>query len=292
MPPSASAQRIRLGRRLREVRAAVFSSGSALARHLTQTHPGSSWHQTKVSKIERGEQRPSDNDLTEWLEAVSASPEVWEELRELLAAARINYATVGQLFVSRGSAAEEQSSIRELESRAVRVAEFQPAMIPGLAQTAEYAREVALLPTGPAVFGATADDIEVMISERIRRQEILYQPGKQVQLVLGEAALRHRFGPAQTLIGQLDRLTMIAGLATVELSVLAFDTPLPVFPLCGFDLHDKETVFIETMSGEQRLDDPQEVALYVQFLDQLRSAAATGPDAVALIRRVMAELRD
>lgn len=94
-----------------------------------------------------------------------------------------------------------------------------------------------------------------------------------------------------TLIGQLDRLTVIAGLATVELGVLPFATPLPVFPLSGFDLHDTNTVFIETMTGEQRLDDPAEVALYVHFLDQLRDAAATGPEVTTLIRRVLAELR-
>lgn len=291
MPPPIFPQCARLGRRLREVRAAVFPSGSALARHLAAAHSDSSWHQTKVSKIERGEQRPSDRDLAEWLAAANASEDTTGELRELLATARVEYATVGQLFHRRGGAAQEQASIRMLEAHAVRVAEFQPAMIPGLAQTAEYAHEVAFLPTGPAAFGAGPEDIKAMVAERIRRQEILYQPGKQIQIIMGEAALRHRFGSLNTLIGQLDRLTVIAGLATVELGVLPFATPLPVFPLSGFDLHDTNTVFVETMTGEQRLDDPEEVALYVHFLDQLQDAAATGPDATTLIRRVLTELR-
>ena len=291
MPPPISPQRARLGRRLREVRAAVFPSGSALARHLAAAHSDSSWHQTKVSKIERGEQQPSDRDLAEWLAAASVSKDTAGELRELLAAARVEYATVGQLFHRRGGAAQEQANIRMLEAQAVRVAEFQPAMIPGLAQTAEYAHEVAFLPTGPAAFGAGPEDIEAMVAERIRRQEILYQPGKQIQIIMGEAALRHRFGSVNTLIGQLDRLTVIAGLATVELGVLPFATPLPVFPLSGFDLHDTNTVFVETMTGEQRLDDPEEVALYVHFLDQLQDAAATGPEVTTLIRRVLTELR-
>jgi hypothetical protein len=289
--PPISPQRARLGRRLREVRAAVFPSGAALARHLAATRPDSSWHQTKVSKLERGEQRPSDNDLAEWLEAADASVDVVEELGALLAAARIEYATVRQLFRRHGGAVEDQASIRTLEAQATRVAEFQPAMVPGLAQTAEYAREVLSLPVGPAAFGASAADIEAMVSERIRRQEILYQPGKQVQLIMGEAALHHRFGPLETLIGQLDRLAAIAGLATVELSVLPFATPLPVFPLGTFDLHDNNMVFIETLSGEQRLDEPEEVSLYVRFLDLLRDTAVTGRDAVTLIRRIMAELR-
>lgn len=160
-----------------------------------------------------------------------------------------------------------------------------------VAHTAEYAREVLSLPLGPAAFGASAADIEAMVSERIRRQGILYHPGKQMQLIMGEAALHHRFGPLETLIVQLDRLAAIAGLATVELSVLPFATPLPVFPLGAFDLHDNNMVFIETLSGEQRLDEPEEVSLYVRFLDLLRDTAVTGRDAVTLIRRIMAELR-
>ncbi|MGH3905606.1 MAG: hypothetical protein ACRDTE_15690 [Pseudonocardiaceae bacterium] len=44
------------------------------------------------------------------------------------------------------------------------------------------------------------------------------------------------------------------------------------------------------LTGEQRLDDPDEVAVYIKAFDQLRTAAALGPDAVALIRRVMADL--
>lgn len=73
---------------------------------------------TKVSKLERGEQRPSDNDLAEWLEAADASADVFEELGALLAAARIEYATVGQLFRRHGGAVGDQANIRALEARA------------------------------------------------------------------------------------------------------------------------------------------------------------------------------
>jgi hypothetical protein len=45
------------------------------------------------------------------------------------------------------------------------------------------------------------------------------------------------------------------------------------------------------LTGEQRLDEPSEVAVYVKAFELLRDAALTGPDAVALIQRVAAELR-
>ncbi|HWR46571.1 MAG TPA: Scr1 family TA system antitoxin-like transcriptional regulator [Pseudonocardiaceae bacterium] len=94
----------------------------------------------------------------------------------------------------------------------------------------------------------------------------------------------------QTLLGQLDRFVAVVGLATVELGVVPFATPLPVFPLTGFVLYD-DAVLIESITGQQRLDAANEVALYERFFDQLRDAAATGPDAAALIQRVAAELR-
>ena len=65
---------------------------------------------------------------------------------------------------------------------------------------------------------------------------------------------------------------------------------MPVMPLSSFYMHD-DVVYIETLMVEQRLSEPDEVAVYVRAFGLLRAAAATGPDAVALIQRVAAELR-
>jgi hypothetical protein len=51
-------------------------------------------------------------------------------LDALLEAARIEYATVGRLFRRHGSGVEVQ---RALEAQVIRVAGFQPAMVPGFA---------------------------------------------------------------------------------------------------------------------------------------------------------------
>jgi len=164
-------------------------------------------------------------------------------------------------------------------------------MLPGLVQTAAYARELLALHGGPMTAGAAEDEVEALVSERIRRQEILYQPGKQIQLVIGETALHDPPGAIETLVGQLDRLVAVAGLTSVDLAVLPVGTRMPVLPLSSFAAHDKQLVFVETMTGEQRLDEPDAVAVYVMAFELLRNAAATGPDAVALIQRVAAGLR-
>lgn len=272
------------------MRAAAFPSGSALARHLQTAHPAASWHQTRISKLERGLQRPTDLDIAQWALATGASPEQADELRGLLAAARVEYATFGQLYRAAGGPVQDQASTTAQDTQTTRIAHYQPAMVPGLVQTAPYARELLSLPCGPSSAGATAEDIEPIVSERIKRQDLLYQPGKKIHIIMGEAALRTRFGAVQTLLGQLDRLVAIIGLAGVELGVVPFSTPLPVFPLTGFTIYD-DAVLIETITGQQRLHAADQVALYAQFFDQLREAAATGTDAIELIQRVAAKLR-
>lgn len=290
MPAPITPQRALLARRLRDLRAAAFPSGSALARRLEGDYPNSSWHQTRVSKLERGQQRPTERDIRQWATATGATADQMEELLELLSAARVEYATFGQLYRRYGGAITDQATTAARDAETTRIAEFQPAMVPGLVQTAAYAREVLSLPCGPSSSGVSAADIEEIVGKRLDRQHVLYQPRKKIQLVMGEAALHTRFGPSETLLGQLDRLATVAGLATVELGVVPFTTPMPVYPLTNFVLYD-DAVLIESITAQQRLEAADEVALYERYFDQLRAAAATGAEAAALIHRVAAELR-
>lgn len=290
MPAPITPQRALLARRLRDLRAAAFPSGSALARRLEADHPEGSWHQTRVSKLERGQQRPTEADIQQWAAATDATTDQTDELLELLSAARVEYATFGQLYRRHGGAVADQATTAARDTETTRIAGFQPAMVPGLLQTASYARELLSLPCGPSAAGASVAEIEGIVGERIKRQEVLYQPAKQIQLVMGEAALHTRFGTAEALMGQLDRIAAVAGLAGIEIGVVPFTTPMPVYPLTGFELRD-DVVVIESITAQQRLDAPDEVALYERFFEQLREAALTGADAVALIQQVTAGLR-
>ncbi|MGQ0776435.1 MAG: substrate-binding domain-containing protein, partial [Pseudonocardiales bacterium] len=59
-----------------------------------------------------------------------------------------------------------------------------------------------------------------------------------------------------------------------------------------FVLYDDDVVTAESLTAEQRLIEPDEVAQYVTFFDHLHTVATTGPDAATLIHQVAAELRD
>lgn len=119
----------------------------------------------------------------------------------------------------------------------------------------------------------------------------IVQTGRQVQIVLGQAALTVHFGSVETLIGQLDRLVILAGLTSVDLRVLPSVAPSPILPLGVFSIHDDETLWLETLMREVRSTDAEESTAHTAAFELARKAAAAGADAVALIQRVAAELR-
>jgi transcriptional regulator with XRE-family HTH domain len=127
--------REQLGRKLRDLRLRAGLSGDALA---AQT----GLSQSKVSRVERGLSLPSVEELRAWATATEATG---SELRELaglveqVATSATSWRVLHQLGL-----AEKQQEIAELEQQASQIHTFQPSMIPGLLQTADYARRMLL----------------------------------------------------------------------------------------------------------------------------------------------------
>ncbi len=272
--------RERLATRLRELRAATGLSGNRFAAERI------GWPQSRLSRLETAVQLPTEADIRAWVDATGAGVDEEGELLALLERARIEYATWRTTYRRAGGAAGKQISVAELESRAALITGYQPRMVLGLLQTPAYTREMLALPGSPVV----DDDLDAMVTERIQRQQVLYQGAKQIHLVMGEAALRARVGTLETLLAQLDRLVTMTDLPGVEIGIIPDSTP--VLPVPGFTIYDTTAVTSETLTGEQRLDEPDEVAEYHRFFNHVRDAAATGPDAVALIQQVASELRE
>jgi transcriptional regulator with XRE-family HTH domain len=274
-------ERRRLAEALKALRAGAGLSGARLAEAL-------GWQQSKVSKIETRKQLPSDDDIAAWVGATGGSPEAASDLRVMLRGARIEY-TVWKDAYRISGADGVQADILELEAQSARIAEFQPALISGLIQTAEYAREFLNMPGMPTSLQGQ-DEIDRMVATRMQRQHVIYQPGKKVQIVMLEAALRTRAVSAPTLAGQLDRLMAVTGLPSLELGIIPFEAAVPVWPF-GFRLYD-DLVINESIDGENQLAEPEQVTRYETYLELLREAAATGRDAISIIQRSMKDLRD
>lgn len=285
IPPSqpGRASRAALAMRLTGLRTVAGLSGNALAKRMGVV-------QSRVWKIEHGDLMPAEQDIKEWMRATGGEAAAGE-LAELLAEARSEQA-FSNAFARKGGAAAIEDRVRATEERSARIGEFEVAVIPGILQTADYAREVLSVSSGPRAWGSDDADVEDKIAGRLRRQEILYSRGKHVQVVLSEAALRVLVTTPETMAGQLDKLLAVSRLPAVELGVIGFGQRIPAYSIGGFRVYDDDLIVVESISEQDEITDPAKVAVYLGAFDALRRAAATGDEARRLITAAAADLRD
>jgi transcriptional regulator with XRE-family HTH domain len=275
----------RLAGQLKRIREDTGLSGNAFAKKI-------GWQQSKVSRIENAKQLPTDEDVRQWTKAAGVPASKVKELLGVLHGAVVEYVTHQRHYHAVGGAANQQMDVLALEARVTRIGEFQPAMIPGLLQTAEYAAHVLGMPCGPAMWGADQAEIDRMVATRMeRQQQALYRPGKRIEMVVLEAALRSRIVPPPVLAGQLDRLIAVSTLPTVEFGVIPFSVEVPVYPISGFAIFDTDLVVVESLVGEQQITDPQQIASYDGFLKQLLTAAAHREQLAEVIQQALAAIR-
>jgi hypothetical protein len=265
--------RVALSKRLREVRRAANLTGIQLAEEL-----GTGWGQPKISKIESGRQLPSAEDIQAWAAVTGANT---EELVGLLDRASHEFRVFREVFPAKGGVDKLQAALGAAEQASATLFCYQPIVVPGLVQTAEYARALLALPGGPAEHGASADEIDLMIAQRMRRASILYEPGRDVVVLVGEAALRNLIGSNQAMKRQLDHLVQLAeNLPHARVGVIPF-TRCPIVPLNGWQQRD-DLIIIETIAGSLDIADPIEVEQYRRWAGHLMEAAVFGTDVAAL----------
>jgi hypothetical protein len=248
---------------------------------------GPGWDQPKVSKLDTGRRLPSVADVEAWAAATGADK---TELLTLLDRARREYATIREIYAQAGGADSFQTLLGAAEQAATRIAQFQPALIVGLLQTGSYAHEMLHLPGGPAD-SRPDDEIARMIASRMRRAAILYEPGRDVTLLLGEGAIRTRLASPATMRDQLDHIARVAETAppNVTVGIVPFSRPWPVAVLGGWRLMD-DLLTIEHAGGDLELADPDEVERYWRNMQLLQEVAVTRGEAADLCRAVAAAM--
>jgi transcriptional regulator with XRE-family HTH domain len=269
--------RVALGRRLRELRSAAGMSGAQLAESLA-------WAPSKVSKLENARQAPTNADIRGWTRATNSEHEA-EALLVSLHTLEVQYAEWQRQL--KGGLRSHQQEIAEINARTRHFRAFESTFIPGLLQTAEYARFRC---AQDIMVFKVPNDINEAVAARMQRQAILYQPDKRFQFVLTEATLRYRLCPPEIMIGQLDRLISFTHLPNVKVGIIAFEAAYPVAPAHGFWILDSDRVMIETFSAELNLAQPQEVSLYTGVFDSLAGIASYGRSARAIISRIIEDL--
>lgn len=240
------------------------------------------WARSKVSKIENGNQMPSEADIRAWTQA-TGHPEVTDELLEMLIGVQTIH-TRWRRRLREGGQASVQRELDELTRAATRIRNLQVGIIPGLLQTAAYAHGIAAQVA--SVYGNV--DIDAAVAARIKRQEILYEPDRQFEFVFCEAALYMPPCPKPAMLGQLDRL-MAMDLANITVGIIPMGAELSMSPLNSFMLLD-DLLVVESYGYEDRVGGDL-AETHARIFDVLMSEAATGEDARRLIIKAAASLR-
>lgn len=237
-----------------------------------------------MSKLENSRQAPTDEDIRSWTRATDSEGEA-EGLLASLHTLEVQHAEWQRQL--RVGLKPHQREIADLDAKTRLFRSFECTFIPGLLQTAEYAR--FRFAQSITVF-KVRNDIDEAVAARVQRQNVLYHPDKRFHFVLTEAALRYRLCPPEIMLGQLDRLVSLSALPNVKFGIIGFETAYVVAPAHGFWILDGDRVMVETFSAELNLAQPQEITLYRGIFDALAGVASYGRSARAIINRVIDDL--
>lgn len=242
------------------------------------------WPRSKVPKLEGGRQLPTQDDIRTWTRLTGADDQA-PTLLDLRAEAD----TVRKQWRHRTKTGQAglQVEFDTLVREAAQIRNFEVTFIPGLLQTAGYARYRSL--EAVRVHGFRAEDIDAAVQARMDRQRVLYDTAKTFEFVVTEAAFRLLPCPRPVMLGQLDRLVTASTLENVTLGIVPFDVELSVAPVVGFLAVDDVTI-VETVTGEDTIS-AEESARYAQVFDLLMGEARTGDEARQLIAAAAAGLR-
>ncbi|MGH3585262.1 MAG: helix-turn-helix domain-containing protein [Pseudonocardia sp.] len=181
-----------------------------------------------------------------------------------------------------------------LEAEASMVRDYTITYVPGLLQTADYARAVFTTAQIPR----SEETLARIVTVRMLRQERLTSPEHPLRLraVIEEAALQRPIGGTAVLLAQLAHLRSAAGLDSVTLQVLptrvgAHPGIDGAFTVLSFDgLGEPDMAYVEHPVGAVHIEKEEHVARARLVFDHLCSSALSAADSVALIERVAAKL--
>jgi hypothetical protein len=168
----------------------------------------------------------------------------------------------------------ESATLASYESEASRLLSWE-LLVPGLLQTMEYTRAFML---GD---GIAADQVEMRLMARLRRQQVLKRAGLEFFGVIGEAALRSGVGGPDVMYAQLKHIREGSEERGVSVRVVPSDSPAHPGMVGGFMLLEFPTarpvVHVELARTAVFLDEAPMTGPYQDAFERL--------DAVALSAR-------
>lgn len=278
--PSSPARQIaeELGTRLREIRSGAALTGRALAAQ-------AGWHYTKVSRMEHGVKTATEEEIRIWCRICGAE----DQVPDLIATVRAIQSMYQELRrQTRAGMKRLMQAPVPLYERTRRFRIYEHNVIPGLFQTADYARAMLTFWFG---FLDAPDDLDDALAVRMERQRVIHAAGKRFDVLLEEQALRTWFGTAEVQADQLQRLLTVMSHPHVVVRIIPMMIERPCVASAGFWIYDDDMVTLETPTAAIEVTRPREIDLYSRMFEHLASVALVGVEARRLVTAVVEELR-
>lgn len=242
------------------------------------------WSQPMISRIEAGKRVVTPEEVSALLATYRVTGEERDRLIDLAHGTDRN----GWLETSAAGIPTQATMLAQYETEATRLISVDLMVVPGLLQTRAYTS--ALMRAG----GVAPAEIEPRVDLRQRRQSIL-DAAKPPHLlaILDEAALRRPEGGRRVMAEQLDHLLTMTQRPHIELRVIPFDHGGHAAVTGGYALLTFATanplVHVETRGANIFLDEPEDVAIYLDTTANLQAVALEAEPSVRFITAVAAE---
>jgi transcriptional regulator with XRE-family HTH domain len=180
-----------------------------------------------------------------------------------------------------------------LEEAASLIRLYEVQFVPGLLQTADYARAVVRLGQP----GAPPEEIERRVSLRMGRQELLTKPGgPRLWAVVDEAALRRPIGGKDVMRAQLAQLIEATKEPNVTLQVVPFKSgghaaEAGAFTIMRFPEPDlPDVVYLEQLTSALYLDKRDDVEKYTEVMERLSVESESPEHSVDILSGMLEEV--
>lgn len=276
---SATVRRWQLTESLRQLREQAGLTMVEAAERLRQ-QPGK-WSRSKLQRIETREQGVKIREVEQLLDLYQVDATVRASLLDLAATAHER----GYWLAIRKDLPEDMHSLLDVEAALTAQRQFETMLIPGLLQTADFARAL-MSGVSPEL---TGDIIERRVMARMARQQVLTKANPlRLHAIIEEAILERQVGTPAIMRGQLRRLIDEAQSEHITIQVLlksAGASPALEGPFSILSLPDPipDFGYAEGPGGMVYIEDRDAVREYTLRFGILTQRALSPKRSVALI---------
>ncbi|MFI0468119.1 helix-turn-helix domain-containing protein [Saccharopolyspora sp. 5N102] len=271
-----SARSRRLARTLRRLRAESGLSAAEVGKALAMSG-------SKLNRIEAAEIGIYQDDLEKLLDYYRVSRKRRVELLDIARHAEQR----GWLRMRNANLPADWQAWSDFEDEAGSLLNYEPLMLPGLLQTAEYARSI-IEATGS---GLSASEIDDLVSSRMARQGLLTKTTPvQFHAIVEENVLARPFGSDGAKDRQLRHLIDQAGRSNITLQVSRTELGMHAglngpFVILEYDA-EASLVWLENKLVSMFLEEDDQIETYARTWDDLVKLALSPEESVDLLREL------